>query len=203
MRKKATPRHNPQKLTPARRAVVNKAVDRLKERLLFQDPISMEWVGKSRGVELNKQLYDARSMKTMLNRGMAFVPHSRRALSLAERARIVGVATHSDTLAAALVEAYRRAAEDDKEQPRFAWTLERPSSQQFATALRLGSATFTVRYRTQVRVYAGARLLATITKIQPAKSALTWPEARVLDGTPAQLAIVRPAVHDAMRRLVR
>ena len=41
-----------------------KAVTRFK-RSLFEDPISLQSVGRSRGVTLNKQTYDARSLRTI------------------------------------------------------------------------------------------------------------------------------------------
>ena len=54
----------------------------------FEDPISLQRVGKSRGVVLNKQMYNARGLKKMVASGYKLVPHTRRRLSPAEVTQI-------------------------------------------------------------------------------------------------------------------
>lgn len=55
----------------------------------FEDPITLQRVGKSRGVVLNKQMYDARAMREAMMKGHVKVPHSRRPLVNREVAEIV------------------------------------------------------------------------------------------------------------------
>lgn len=59
---------------------------------LFNDPISMNRVGRSRGVVLNKQTYNARSLAQALNGGYNKVPHSRRPLTAREKNKIISLA---------------------------------------------------------------------------------------------------------------
>lgn len=52
--------------------------------LTFEDPISLQRVGRSRGIALNRQMYDHRSLRQLIARGNTRVPHSRRQLTQAE-----------------------------------------------------------------------------------------------------------------------
>lgn len=56
--------------------------------LTFEDPISLQRVGRSRGVVLNKQIYNARGLKNTMESGYSLVPHSRRQLTRSEKAKI-------------------------------------------------------------------------------------------------------------------
>ena len=50
----------------------------------FVDPITLSRVGKSRGVVMNKQMYDVRTMQELVRRGNYRVPHSRRRIAPSE-----------------------------------------------------------------------------------------------------------------------
>ena len=54
----------------------------------FQDPISLETMKKSDGVELNKVWYGKKGLRDWLNSGKNTIPHSRRALTDAELKKV-------------------------------------------------------------------------------------------------------------------
>lgn len=61
--------------------LVANAVSKFKKGLYFEDPITLETVPKSRGVLLNKKLYDREVLQKAVTDGRVFlVPHSRRPL---------------------------------------------------------------------------------------------------------------------------
>ncbi len=69
---------------------VQKAVDKFKKSI-FTDPISLQPVGKSRGVKLNKTWYARNTMKQWLTHSDT-VPHSRRKLTMPETMGIIAAA---------------------------------------------------------------------------------------------------------------
>lgn len=78
------------------------------KRLTFEDPITMQRVGRSRGILLNKQMYNARSLARSMQHGYSFVPHSVRPLTLAEKQRIWTLVPRSRKHAPPVYSRYRR-----------------------------------------------------------------------------------------------
>lgn len=70
-------------MSSSRNRAVQQAVQRFKLSV-FEDPVSLQVVGRSRGIVLNKQMYNARSINKARTRGYPLVPHSRRALTNTE-----------------------------------------------------------------------------------------------------------------------
>ena len=52
--------------------------------LVFEDPITLSTVGKSKGMLLNKKWYARNSIRQAIKQGTKFVPHSRRPLTQQE-----------------------------------------------------------------------------------------------------------------------